>query len=670
MVKINKKEKLANLRFINFYTKTRVLLSFMLFFMLIQVKAQQQVSQVIDSLSKVYSKNVYSKPLEARKAAFAWLALSEEHNLEKEKARAYYSLGNLNSINGDYKESVEYALKTIESLEKLKMEQGLPAAYNLLALSYKNLSLYSKAMESFMICIEKARAVGDVLQEANAYQNVATLYIQKGTHDKAIESLKRANDLYKSIEDTDGVLTTLFNYANILKEQRKFDQAREHYMTVLKFRQQEGNKTVEVYVKINLAQILVEEHKFKEAIPHLESTYKLLEELNYVTDMAIVLNDLGVCESRVGNTTKAINYFEKALSITEERSILAYNANFFLNLGSLYADQKQYEKAYNYLYRSIIANTEFNTIEKEKHLADLQQQYETELKQTKIELLEKEQGLKEAELREVEQAVIRQKQLRNTFIIGFILVSILLIIVRYFYLQRLKVQKALQVEVEKNADHKISEMVKDHKISMIERYQKGQEEERGRLARELHDGIGSDLAGIKIAFEHYFSRQETGVQTKRLQEAINNACKDLRSLSHQLHPLAFSSIGFSSFLKEYVDTVSQKNNLTIKAYFFPETEINKLSDDLLAGVYRIVQELTNNIVKHAKASNAEVQLTKHDDHLNIVINDNGVGFTSVKKQGIGLRNIRERLEKLKGSIEIDSNAKYGTSITINIPLNK
>lgn len=611
---------------------SRVTLIFQLviFFIFTKGIAQQPVRVTIDSLSKVYSQNVYSQPLEARKAAFAWLALSEKHNLEKEKARAYYSLGNLNSINGDYKKSIEYALKTIESLEKLKMEQGLPAAYNLLALSYKNLSLYSKAMES----------------------------------------LKRANDLYKSIEDTDGVLTTLFNYVNILKEQRKFDQAREHYMTVLKFRQEEGNKTVEAYVKINLAQLLVEQHKFKEAIPHLENTYKLLEELNYVTDMAIVLNDLGVCESKVGNTKKAIKYFERALSITEERSILAYNTNFFLNLGSLYADQKQYEKAYNYLYRSIIDNTKFNSIEKEKHLADLQQQYETELKETKIELLEKEQELKEVELREVEQAVIRQKQLRNTFIIGFILVSILFIIVMYFYLQRLKVQRQLQVEVEKNANHKINEMVKDHKISMIERYQKGQEEERARLARELHDGIGSDLAGIKIAFEHHFSQQDTGEQTKRLQEAINNACKDLRLLSHQLHPLAFSSIGFSSFLKEYVDTVSQKNNLTIKAYFFPETEINKLTDDVLAGAYRIVQELVNNIVKHAKASSAEVQLTKHDDHLNILIHDNGVGFANVKKQGIGLRNIRERLEKLKGSIEIDSNVKYGTSITINIPLNK
>lgn len=649
-------------------SKVTLLFIIISFFTFNQSKAQQQVSTTIDSLAKVYSKYVYSEPHKARKAAVTWLALSEEHDLEKEKARAYYSLGNLSSINGNYKESVEYALKTIELLEKLKMEQGLPAAYNLLSLSYKNLSLYSIAMESFMICIEKAKAVGDVLQEANAYQNIATLYIKKGMHDKAIESLKLANDLYKSIEDTDGVLTTLFNYGNILKEQKKFDEARAQYMTVLKYRQQEGNKMVEAYVKINLAQILVQEQKFKEAIPQLENTYSLLEELNYVTDMSIVLNDLGLCESKVGNTAKAIKYFEKALSISQERAILAYNADFFQNLGSLYADQKQYEKAYNYLHRSIIAQTKFTTIEKEKHLAGLQQQYETELKETKIKLLEKEQGLKEAELREVEQLVVRQKQLRNTFIIGFILVSILLIILRYFYLQRLKVSQELQVELEKNANHKISEMVKDHKISMIERYQKGQEEERARLARELHDGIGSDLAGIKIAFEHYFSQQETQLQTKRLQEAINNACKDLRLLSHQLHPLAFSSIGFSSFLKEYVETVSQKNNLIIKTYFFPEAEINKLSDDVLAGVYRIVQELITNIIKHAKASSAEVQLTKHEDHLNILVNDNGIGFTKVKRQGIGLRNISERLEKLKGSIEIDSNAKYGTSIAINIPI--
>ena len=109
--------------------------------------------------------------------------------------------------------------------------------------------------------------------------------------------------------------------------------------------------------------------------------------------------------------------------------------------------------------------------------------------------------------------------------------------------------------------------------------------------------------------------------------------------------------------------------MKIQTFFFPEEELDALSDELLADAYRIVQELINNILKHAEATRAEVQLTKHEDHLNIVINDNGKGFQKTKKQGIGLRNIRERLQKVQGVLDIDSGSGSGTSVTIDIPLN-
>lgn len=653
------------------YKKHIALLLFL--FLGLQDVAIAQTSQntpLIDSLSIVYSKNVYENPHLAKEAALQWLDESEKLEMDLQVARALYALGNLGNISGDYKSTIKYSHDAITLLKSLKVEKGLAACYNILGTGYKNLGEYPKSMDSFVECLNYAKQTENRVQEANAYQNIATLYLLQNEYKKSAENLDRAANLYRELGDDDGVLTTLFNFANILKEEGKFDQARKHYQTVLGYREREGNKAVIAYVNINLSQMLVEEERCAEAVISLEKTLILLKELQFNSDIAIVLNDLGLCESKLGHTQKAIKYFQQALEIGEEHSLLMYNSNIYKNLSQLYQGEKDYKNALKFYQKSITTVEEQNSLDKEKYVANIQERYETQLKETRIKLLEKEQKLSEAELQKAELTVKRQRIVRNAFIAGFVLILLTLIVLRFFYVQRLRAQKELSLQQEENAKQQINQMIKDHKLSVIERYQEGQDEERSRLAREIHDGIGSDLAGIKIAFEHYAEQHEEKQQSKRIASAINNACIDVRGLSHQLHPLPFSKIGFTSFLHDFINQISEKSTVEIKAFFFPEEDIDSLPEVLLADTYRIVQELVNNILRHAEATQAEVQLTKHEDHLNIVINDNGKGFQKNKKQGIGLRNIKERLHKMEGTLDIDSGSASGTSIMIDIPIKK
>ncbi|WP_299779001.1 sensor histidine kinase [uncultured Formosa sp.] len=648
------------------------ILTVLLFLGVINVAVGQTSNNtsIIDSLSVAYSNNLYTNPQLAKKAALEWLQESKKLNIELQEARALYALGNLGNITGDYKSTIKYTNQTITLLKKLEMDKGLAACYNILASAYKNLGEYPKAIDNFMQCLSFSEKTNNKVQEANAYQNIATLYLLQKEYKKSAENLDRAANLYREIGDDDGVLTTLFNFANILKEEGKFDQARKHYQTVLGYRKKEGNKAVVAYVNINLSQMLVEEGKCEEAVVALKKTLTLLEELKFSSDITIVLNDLGLCETKLGHTREAINYFQRALSIGEEQSLLRYKSDIYKNLSQLYQKENNYKKALEFYQKGVISVAEQNSLDKEKYVAKIQERYETQLKEARIQLLEKEQKLSEAELQKAELTVKRQLLVRNALISGFVLVLITLIILRLSYIKRLRVQKELSLQQEENAKQKISQMINDHKLSVIERYQEGQDEERARLAREIHDGIGSDLAGIKIAFEHYIENHQDESQSKRIAKAIGNACVDVRSLSHQLHPLSFSKIGFTSFLTDFIDQITQKTQIDIQTFFFPEEEIDQLPDVLLADAYRIVQELINNILKHAEATYADVQLTRHEDHLNIVINDNGKGFQKSKKQGIGLRNIKERLHKVQGSLEIDSSPGHGTSITIDIPINK
>ena len=645
----------------------------LLFFFLnvfnVVVAQTAQNTSKIDSLSIVYSNNLYKNPQVAKKAALKWLEQSKALEMDLQVARALYALGNLGNISGDYKSTITYTTEAITLLKAVKVEKGLAACYNILALGYKNLGQYPEAMDSFIQCLNYAKLTKNKVQESNAYQNIATLYLLQKEYKKAAENLDRAANLYRELGDDDGVLTTLFNFANILKEEGKFDQAREHYQTVLGYREKEGNKAVIAYVNINLSQMLVEEGQCKEAVVALRKTMSLLEALQFSSDLVIVLNDLGLCESKLGHRKEAIKAFERALYIGQNQSLLLYNSDIYKNLAQLYEEEGDYKNALKFYQKGVVTGEEQNSLDKEKYVANIQERYETELKETRIQLLEKEQKLSEAELQKVELTVKRQKLIRNVLIAGFGLVLLTLIILRLFYIQRLRVQKELSLQQEENAKQKISEMMKDHKLSVIERYQEGQDEERSRLAREIHDGIGSDLAGIKIAFEHYVENNHDQSQSNRIAKAISSACVDVRSLSHQLHPLSFSKIGFTSFLNDFIDQITTKSPIEIQTFFFPEEEIDQLPELLLADAYRIVQELINNILKHADATHADVQLTKHEDHLNIVINDNGKGFKKNKKQGIGLRNIKERLHKVEGDLDIDSSPGNGTSITINIPIN-
>jgi signal transduction histidine kinase/Tfp pilus assembly protein PilF len=635
----------------------------------LSTSAQNTDSIILDSLSNVYGAHVHTKPQIAKEAALQWLKESRRLNENLQEARALYALGNLGNITGDYKSTIKYTYETIALLKELRIEKGLAACYNILASAYKSLGEYPKSIDNYMECLRYARRTSNQVQEANAYQNIATLYLLQKDYKKSAENLDRAADLYRTIGDDDGVLTTLFNFANILKEEGKFDQARKHYQTVLEYRLKEGNKAVVAYVNINLSQMLVVEGKCKEAIMALKKTLGLLEDVKFNSDIAIVLNDLGLCESKLGNTKSAINYFQRALAIGEEQSLLQYKSDIYKNLAQLYQKENNYKKALEFYKKGITSVADQNSLDKEKYVVTIQERYEAELKEARIQLLEKEQKLSEAELQKVELTVKRQKLIRNALIAGFIFVLLTLIILRLFYIQRLHAQKELSLQQEENAKQQLKKMINDHKLSVIERYQEGQEEERSRLAREIHDGIGSDLASIKIAYEHYTEHQKEDPKSKRIAAAINNACIDVRSLSHQLHPLPFSKIGFTSFLSDFIDQIIKKSNIKIQTFFFPREDIDLLSEELLADAYRIVQELINNILKHAEASHVDVQLTKHKDHLNIVVNDNGKGFQKSKKQGIGLRNIKERLQKVKGTLDIDSNSGHGTSITIDIPIN-
>jgi signal transduction histidine kinase len=199
----------------------------------------------------------------------------------------------------------------------------------------------------------------------------------------------------------------------------------------------------------------------------------------------------------------------------------------------------------------------------------------------------------------------------------------------------------------------------------------GEERERRRIAQELHDGLGSTLATLKLNAEslNLESKDLNATEWKAyhgLLELVDYACVSLRDISHNMLPAGIEHFGLEATLQSDIAKIKKHKGLQINFETFGIDTIQHKEIEL--HVYRIVLELLNNVIKHAQASQVNIQLMKHDATISLIVEDNGIGFNPEKTilSGIGIISVKSRVEALSGKMQIDSTKQKGTSITIEI----
>lgn len=238
--------------------------------------------------------------------------------------------------------------------------------------------------------------------------------------------------------------------------------------------------------------------------------------------------------------------------------------------------------------------------------------------------------------------------------------ALLLIGLWYFFKQRQKLK-----------NQEIETLKQNQAITNLEALIDGEEKERKRIAQELHDGLNGDLSAIKYRLS---SLQDSSLNASdsenliKIITMIDDSCTQVRSISHNLMPSSILDYGLIESVREYCIKINNLNIFKIDFQFFgPTLFIPKNSETV---IYRIIQELVTNIIKHAKASEALIQFNYREDELFITVEDNGIGFNIFKiSEGIGHKNINTRIVFLNAQLDVASSSK-GTSYTISIDLNK
>ncbi|NND34135.1 MAG: sensor histidine kinase [Saprospiraceae bacterium] len=221
-------------------------------------------------------------------------------------------------------------------------------------------------------------------------------------------------------------------------------------------------------------------------------------------------------------------------------------------------------------------------------------------------------------------------------------------------------------------EQKINNLEKEKKILSMASMIDGQESERIRIAKDLHDGIGGLLTSVRTQIKRI--EKEVSILSefdlyKKTNQLIDEAATEVRRISQNLMPSVLRLEGLEVALEDLCTRLREVHDLKVDSHFdFRELNISETQQTF---IYRIFQELTNNIVKHANATEVLMQVNNYGDHLNMIIEDNGQGFAFDKLEpqgGLGLKSIQSRVDFLSGEMEISTAAGDGTSISINIPL--
>jgi signal transduction histidine kinase len=301
-------------------------------------------------------------------------------------------------------------------------------------------------------------------------------------------------------------------------------------------------------------------------------------------------------------------------------------------------------------------------------LALLEEQKE-QLIVTKVsELEEKNEKLEKAKKLAESEATSKSQQNMIIWLVALLLFVVVIALLTRTALKRKQelAEKEKELEIQKN-----EELLRKHEIQTVNAMIIGQEKERKRIANDLHDNINSDIITAKVQLEHLSKNYEKVENPQKILDLCVNILDDAyhktRNISHERNSGVMAQKELIPGIKKLAEKASTAYGLSIHVH--DHGFESKLSNSVEITIFSIIQELVTNILKHANATEASISLTQHDEEVNIIIEDNGVGFDAQKElssKGMGLGNMTEQLKQINGTIDIDSTLGKGTTVVIDI----
>lgn len=618
----------------------------------------------VDSLVSTFPYLITDSAEQAKLNVQQALSLNKGKSI-KVSAFGNYCLGFYSRIKGKNRTAIKYHNRALSLYTEMGNEDRQVLVLNELGIVYKNLSQYEKSIETYKKGIEIAERI-ESTRLADVYSNLAVVITYMKKYDKALQYLFKS---YKLESDTIGKQVILLNIGATYKDNGQDSLAMLYYQKALKVC--DDNNLAVCYrneVLHNIANELINNLEYKKGLKYLFEIAEFEEGENNKRDLAHTYLSIASAYKAMQNHDKAIYFYNKSIVFsieteTNDQLLLAYTF-----LSDIYSKKNNFKEALVYHQKYTSLKDSLFSIDKVKYNENLLAEFEASSKENEILLLKKERELQEKEL------LLNKNNLQNNRIIQIVTISLAVLsliavfVLALFYRQKLHNKQLLAEKIEEINKQKMHSLLQDQEVNAIKSEIEGRVNERKRIAQELHDGVGGNLASIKLNLANIIG-DHSDEKLKAIMGNIDDTCNEIRDISHNLISLKIQSHSFSYLVKKFLNEILVGKMLKLNLNIYPEAELDKLPNELKIELYRIIQELMNNVIKYSEAQVVDVQILRGDKYLNLMFEDNGKGFdTKESTGGIGLKNIRSRIAAFNGICTIESSLGNWTLVNIEVPL--
>ena len=592
-------------------------------------------------------------------------------------SRQLYSTGKIDSGKTVAKEAITLG-------NKIGFKKGVANGYNNIGNVYFYTGEYDSSIANHKISLQLQTEVGNKVGIASSNNNMGNIYFMQNNFPKALQCYLNAKSMYEQLPpETPMVQTNLSaaynNIGNVNLYLKKYDTCLVYYQHALEMRKELNNQygMAECYGNIATTYYLL--HNYTKSLENHQASLDIKRRIADVHGIAMSYGNIGAVYYDLKEYDKALENLNASAHLSDSLGIPEPLANAYTNIGQVYVMQGRNEEAIEFALKGLKIGKELKSAEIQKNAYNAIYQadsamgkwQEAYINQQKY-IYYRDQLVNEETIRDIQTAKLtyefdkqqaaaaaeqeamldREKMVKWAVAGGLLIVLVLVLFV--FTRQRLK----------KKAEHQeeLNRLQKEQANAVMET----QESERKRIAEDLHDSLGHLLSTAKMHLQTLPENEKSKVESSV--HLLNQASEEIRNITFNLMPRTLEEGGLIPALHELAGKVSKAGvvNVNLQVHNMERFTLEKQSQ---FNIYRIVQEAVNNILKHADAKEISIQLVGQDDHLSIMIEDDGKGFdTTTRKTGRGLKNIVTRSLWLKGNINIDSSPGRGTTITTEIPI--
>ncbi len=583
--------------------------------------------------------------------------LAEKLEDYKTQARILNIKGSCHQVRQEFTQALYFARQALKVAQEHQITGIFPSVLSNMGHTYWRLSQLDSAISVYQEALKYFEQMGHKYTSWKTFVGLARCYTDLKDNEQVENNLLSAYEIVKDSENRADKGSVLYFLAIHYNDTEEFDKYYDVLSDWEAFQKEKEQDVLEMGEVGHASILSMFNQPTEETIEKLQNAVAFYQNRGNPFRLGWSYADLGQAFYSQGELIPARDYYSKAL---EQFQIVNYKERLSETYNQLYQIEKElnnFPAALNYLEEHEALKDSLGFEKMKAHIADLEIAYETEKKEQLLALQDLELAQKTTQ--------------RNIFIGSSFLLATLALLIFFGLRSRIRLTKKIAQQSADIQDQKIKQLEQEKHLMAYNSMLEGQEKERIRIAKDLHDSLGGLLTTVKA---HFNALKPKDLKPKsneiysKTNKLIDDASVEIRRISHNMVPKALTISGLKGAMEDLVENLEAHGIQSNLEMVNIEEEIPQ-SKALV--IYRTIQEISNNIIKHAEAKNVLVQLIKNQGQLSIFIEDDGKGFVvneALEKGGMGLQNIESRVQFLRGKIDWDSIPGEGTTVSITVPL--